>query len=103
MRLDVDAERLGVLLGALQEVFGTLVDLVCALAGTGEGGLVRHLDDVGGETDVVEMRHFRQTIDNVRPTFTDDIGDYYERMKDEFRTGGPDPQERRSGRRVGFQ
>ena len=55
------------------------------------------------DAEVVEMRHFRQAIDNVRPTITDDIRDYYERMKDEFRTGGPDPQERRSGGRIGFQ
>ncbi|APW98843.1 ATPase [Halobiforma lacisalsi AJ5] len=56
------------------------------------------------EADVVEMRHFRQAMENVRPTITDDILDYYERIEEEFQGGsaGPDPTGRRSSR-IGFQ
>ncbi|AEH35702.1 CDC48 family AAA ATPase [Halopiger xanaduensis] len=56
------------------------------------------------EADVVEMRHFRQAMENVRPTITEDILDYYERIEDEFQggSGGPEPTGRR-GSRIGFQ
>ncbi len=56
------------------------------------------------EANIVEMRHFRKAIENVRPTITDDIMDYYERIEEEFQggTGGPDPTGRR-GSRIGFQ
>jgi transitional endoplasmic reticulum ATPase len=54
------------------------------------------------DADLVEMRHFRQAIDNVRPTVTEDIRDYFEQMEDEFKTGSQEPQ-RRSGGRIGFQ
>ncbi len=50
----------------------------------------------------VEMRHFRQAIDNVRPTITDEIREFYEDMEEQFRGSGPDPQQRRGGR-IGFQ
>jgi transitional endoplasmic reticulum ATPase len=55
------------------------------------------------DADTVEMKHFRQAMDNVRATITDDIRDYYERMEDEFRGSGPEPQQGRSGGRIGFQ
>ncbi len=56
------------------------------------------------EANIVEMRHFRKAIENVRPTITDDIMEYYERIEEEFQggTGGPDPTGRR-GSRIGFQ
>ena len=56
------------------------------------------------EADIVEMRHFRQAMENVRPTITDDILDYYEQIEEEFQggTSGPDPSGRR-GSRIGFQ
>ncbi len=56
------------------------------------------------EADIVEMRHFRQAMENVRPTITDDILDYYEQIEEEFQggTSGPDPTGRR-GSRIGFQ
>jgi transitional endoplasmic reticulum ATPase len=54
------------------------------------------------EADEVTMRHFRQAMENVRPTITDDIRDYYEQMEEEFRGGGPDPDRHRGGR-IGFQ
>jgi transitional endoplasmic reticulum ATPase len=52
--------------------------------------------------DVVEMRHFRQALESVRPTITDDIRSYYEDIEDQFRGGSPDGRTQRSGR-IGFQ
>jgi transitional endoplasmic reticulum ATPase len=54
------------------------------------------------DAEMVEMKHFRQAMENVRPTITDDIRDYYEQMQDEFKGGG-EPQQTRSGGRIGFQ
>ncbi|MFB6310267.1 MAG: CDC48 family AAA ATPase [Salinirussus sp.] len=53
--------------------------------------------------DEVEMRHFRQAMENVRPTISDDIRDYYERMEEDFKGGGPEPTGGRRGGRIGFQ
>jgi len=55
------------------------------------------------DADTVEMRHFRQAMESVRPTITDEIRDYYEQMEDEFQSGGPERPDRRSGGRIGFQ
>jgi transitional endoplasmic reticulum ATPase len=55
------------------------------------------------DADEVEMKHFRRAMENVRPTITDDIRDYYEQMQEEFKGGGPDPQGRRGSGRIGFQ
>ena len=57
-------------------------------------------EDDGAEE--VEMRHFRQALDSVRPTITDDIRDYYEQVEDDFRGGGANTN-RRQGGRIGFQ
>ena len=55
------------------------------------------------DADEVQMRHFRQAMESVRPTITDDIRDYYEQMEEEFR-GGSSPQRRPGGSgRIGFQ
>jgi transitional endoplasmic reticulum ATPase len=54
------------------------------------------------DAEEVEMRHFRSAMERVRPTITDDIRDYYEQIKDEFKGGAPEPQQR-SGGRIGFQ
>jgi transitional endoplasmic reticulum ATPase len=55
------------------------------------------------EADEIEMRHFRKALESVRPTITDDLMDYYERMQDEFKGGGRETfTERRDGR-IGFQ
>ena len=57
------------------------------------------------DAEVVEMRHFRLALENVRPTITDDILDYYEQIKEDFKGGsrriesGPG----RRGSRIGFQ
>ncbi len=55
-----------------------------------------------GDATEVGMRHFRQAMDGVRPTVTDEIREYYEEMEDEFRGGSPD-QQRGPGGRLGFQ
>jgi len=54
------------------------------------------------EAEEVEMRHFRKAMENVRPTITDDIKDYYEQVEEEFK-GGTAPPETRHGGRIGFQ
>jgi len=54
------------------------------------------------DAEEVDMRHFRQAMENVRPTITDDLREYYEEMEEEFRGGGGDPNQRRGGR-IGFQ
>jgi len=54
------------------------------------------------DADEVEMRHFRRAMESVRPTITEDILDYYERMKEEFK-GSAAPAERVGGGRIGFQ
>lgn len=51
----------------------------------------------------VEMRHFRQALETVRPTITEEIREYYEQIADDFRGGRPpEPDHQRSGR-IGFQ
>ncbi|MFB6135192.1 MAG: CDC48 family AAA ATPase [Halobacteriaceae archaeon] len=54
------------------------------------------------EADVVEMRHFRQAMENVRPTITEDLLDYYDSVEEEFRGTSSAPTETRE-RRMGFQ
>ena len=54
------------------------------------------------DAEAVEMRHFRQALDSVRPTITDDIRDYYQQVEEEFRGGGAEAG-RRQGGRIGFQ
>jgi transitional endoplasmic reticulum ATPase len=55
------------------------------------------------DAEEVEMRHFRRALESVRPTITDDLMDYYERMEDQFRGGQDQFAERRGGGRIGFQ
>ncbi|WP_336359845.1 CDC48 family AAA ATPase [Haladaptatus sp. ZSTT2] len=54
------------------------------------------------DADVVEMRHFRKAMENVRPTITDDMMEYFERIKDEFKGGAAEPTAGRHSR-IGFQ
>lgn len=56
-------------------------------------------EDSAAET--VEMRHFRSAMEDVRPTITDDLMDYYERVQQEF-LGGAEILARRELNR-GFQ
>jgi transitional endoplasmic reticulum ATPase len=51
----------------------------------------------------VEMRHFRQALESVRPTINEDIRDYYDRIEEDFRGGGTEPGPRQGGGRIGFQ
>jgi len=60
---------------------------------------LREADDA----EEVEMRHFRQAMESVRPTITDEIREYYEQMQEEFK-GGSSPQRQPGGSgRIGFQ
>ncbi|PSP17992.1 ATPase, partial [Halobacteriales archaeon QH_10_67_13] len=52
------------------------------------------------QAEAVEMRHFRQALENVRETVTDDIREYFERMEEEFRASQPDKP---TSGRIGFQ
>ena len=51
----------------------------------------------------VEMQHFRRAMESVRPTITDDLMDYYQEMKDQFKGGGHESPEGRRDGRIGFQ
>ena len=55
------------------------------------------------DSDEVEMRHFRQAMEQVRPTITEDLMEYYKRMEREFRGGAPDSTLGREPSRIGFQ
>jgi len=55
------------------------------------------------DAEEVEMRHFRQAMENVRPTITDDIMDYYEQIEEQFKGGGGESFASRGGGRIGFQ
>ena len=54
------------------------------------------------DADEVEMRHFRQAMEAVRPTITDDLMDYYEGIEEQFK-GGAREQVDSAGGRIGFQ
>jgi transitional endoplasmic reticulum ATPase len=51
--------------------------------------------------DTVEMSHFREAMESVRPTVTDDIRQYYDEVEEEFRGGQLEPTERPG--KIGFQ
>ncbi|MFB6105870.1 MAG: CDC48 family AAA ATPase [Halobacteriaceae archaeon] len=55
------------------------------------------------EADTVEMRHFRQAMENVRPTITEDLLEYYESVEEEFRGTSRTPATDRRESRLGFQ
>jgi transitional endoplasmic reticulum ATPase len=55
------------------------------------------------DADDVEMRHFRTALEAVRPTITDDIRDYYERMEEDFKGSTSAPDRTAGGGRIGFQ
>ena len=66
-----------------------------------EAGLIALREDE--EADEVSMRHFREALEKVRPTITDDIREYYEEMKDEFEGGQGRVQTGRKDSYIGFQ
>jgi len=39
------------------------------------------------ETDIVEMRHFNDALKKVRPALADDMVEYYEKLKEQFKGG----------------
>ncbi|MFP4590553.1 MAG: CDC48 family AAA ATPase, partial [Halobacteriales archaeon] len=55
------------------------------------------------EASTVEMRHFREAMEQVRPTMTQELSEYYQRMKEEFRGGVPEGGVSREPSRIGFQ
>ncbi len=54
------------------------------------------------QAESVQMTHFMDAINTVRPTITDDILSYYEEMQEEF-AGGSRENLRRGSGRIGFQ
>jgi len=63
------------------------------------------MEALRGDEDAEEvgMRHFRQALDSVRPTVTDELLEYYERVEEEFRGGTAAPRAERRESRIGFQ
>ncbi|MFB6267337.1 MAG: ATPase, partial [Halodesulfurarchaeum sp.] len=56
------------------------------------------------EAEEVEMRHFRQAMESVRPTVTEELLDYYERVEENLMGGSaPATAERRREGHIGFQ
>ncbi|MFB6254831.1 MAG: CDC48 family AAA ATPase [Halobacteriaceae archaeon] len=55
------------------------------------------------DADEVQMQHFREAMENVRPTVTEDILDYYERIREEFQGSTEAPPKERQEGRLGFQ
>ncbi|MDY7081286.1 MAG: ATPase, partial [Halobacteria archaeon] len=55
------------------------------------------------DADQVDMRHFREALEKVRPTITEDIMDYYEEMKEEFEGGNAQIKSGRRESYIGFQ
>ncbi len=49
----------------------------------------------------IGMRHFREALENVRPTMTEDLEDYYEEIEEEFEGG--EVEVKRGGRSYAFQ
>ena len=55
------------------------------------------------DAEDVEMRHFRQALEAVRPTINEDIRDYYDRIEEDFKGGTTEAGPRSGGGRIGFQ
>jgi len=55
------------------------------------------------DAEVVEMRHFRKAMENVRPTITDDLMDYYDRVEEQFKGSQTPDSGRKGGEHIGFQ
>jgi transitional endoplasmic reticulum ATPase len=53
--------------------------------------------------EMTEMRHFRSALENVRPTITDDIREYYEGIEEEFKSGSSGLDRRTDSGKLGFQ
>ncbi len=56
------------------------------------------------DTETVEMSHFRSALEDVRPTVTDDLLEYYEQVEEDLAGGtGPAVAGRDQERHLGFQ
>ncbi|MFB6284739.1 MAG: CDC48 family AAA ATPase [Halobacteria archaeon] len=66
-----------------------------------EAGLIALREDP--DTDIITMSDFRQALEKVRPTITDEISEYYEEIKEEFEGGNAAVQDGRRESYIGFQ
>jgi transitional endoplasmic reticulum ATPase len=56
------------------------------------------------DAEDVGMSHFRQAMENVRPTITDELMDYYDQVEEQFKgSQAPDAGGRRGSEHIGFQ
>jgi transitional endoplasmic reticulum ATPase len=56
------------------------------------------------DAEDVGMAHFRTAMENVRPTITDELMDYYDQVEDQFKgSQAPDAGGRRGSEHIGFQ
>jgi len=55
------------------------------------------------DAEEVNMRHFEQAMESVRPTISDEIMSYYADIEEQFKGGGTDSLRSDRGGRVGFQ
>ncbi|MDH5019577.1 CDC48 family AAA ATPase [Halobacterium rubrum] len=56
------------------------------------------------DAEDVGMSHFRQAMENVRPTITDELMDYYDQVEEQFKgSQAPDASGRRGSEHIGFQ
>ncbi len=55
------------------------------------------------DAEEVTMRHFREALEKVRPTITDDIKEYYDNVEEEFKGGRAKVQQGRRDSYIGFQ
>nr|CAA56097.1 cdcH [Halobacterium salinarum] len=56
------------------------------------------------DADDVGMAHFRAAMENVRPTITDDLMEYYDQVEDQFKgSQGPNVNSRQGSEHIGFQ
>jgi transitional endoplasmic reticulum ATPase len=55
------------------------------------------------DAEHVQMRHFDRAMENVRPTVTEDLQEYYEDVESQFQSGSRNQLRRDAGGPVGFQ
>ncbi|MFW5956489.1 MAG: ATPase, partial [Halorhabdus sp.] len=55
------------------------------------------------DAEEIGMAHFREALEDVRPTVTDDIREYFEQMEEDFKGGTRQPERQRGSGRIGFQ
>jgi transitional endoplasmic reticulum ATPase len=55
------------------------------------------------DAEEVEMQHFRRAMEDVRPTVTEDLEDYYDRVEEQFKGSQAPEASRERGSHIGFQ